>query len=100
MAIGSIDVALALSHGWPEAEWTHNGEPDDLSGITWLDRDIPRPSDDEIRAAWAAYQPPSEADRLERMMLNDPFLRAWVRWQAARDGKTPQRIVDEIRSHA
>lgn len=44
--------------------------------------------------------PPSSADRAERRMTNDPFVRAWVKRQAEKEGKTPRQIMDEIRARA
>ena len=44
--------------------------------------------------------PPTPADRAEDQMTTDHFMRAWVRRQAAKEGKTPRQIMDEIRSNA
>lgn len=46
--------------------------------------------------------PPPEPDNsievVEAKMKRDPFLRAWVRRQARKEGKLPQAIRDEIKA--
>ena len=42
-----------LSANYPDAEWTLNG--DSYTGLTWLS-DTPKPSQQELDAAWPAVQ--------------------------------------------
>lgn len=64
-----MDVTKALAYGWPGAQWSHAGERDDLTGITWHDTVIPRPTDAEIEQAWldlkAQPPPPDPGDELD-----------------------------------
>lgn len=51
-----MDIPTVLTHLYPGAHWTLNG--DTYDGLTWLD-DTPKPSERELRAAW----PRVEAER-------------------------------------
>ncbi len=53
-------TAKALEVLRPGAQWVFYGE--DLSTLEWLDQKQTRPTDDEIRAAMAAYIPPPTLD--------------------------------------
>ena len=47
------DYAAVLTANYPDAEWTLNG--DTYEGLTWLS-DTPKPSQQELDAAWPAVQ--------------------------------------------
>jgi hypothetical protein len=47
------DYPAVLAHLYPDAQWSLNG--DDYTGLTWLD-DSPKPTQDELDAAWPAVQ--------------------------------------------
>jgi len=44
-----IDIAFTLTHSYPDAEWTIDG--DDYTGLTWLS-DTPKPTEQEITDAY------------------------------------------------
>ena len=52
------------------------------------------------KSAPSAPTPPDPADEAERKMTQDPYVRAWVRREARKEGKTPRQIMDEIRADA
>jgi len=47
------DYAAVLTANYPDAEWTLDG--DTYDGLTWLS-DTPKPSQQELDAAWPAVQ--------------------------------------------
>ena len=47
------DYAAVLAANYPDAEWTLNG--DTYDGLTWLS-DSPKPTRQELDAAWPAVQ--------------------------------------------
>jgi len=48
-----MDIAAILTHTHPGAQWTLNGDLYD--GLDWLD-DTPKPTLEELEAAWPAVQ--------------------------------------------
>ena len=48
-----IDYAAVLTANYSDAEWTLDG--DTYAGLTWLS-DTPKPSQQELDAAWPAVQ--------------------------------------------
>ena len=46
-----------------------------------------------------AASAPNPANDAESYMTNHPFIRAWVKRQAQKEGKTPRQIMDEIRNN-
>jgi hypothetical protein len=47
------DYAVVLTTNYPDAQWTLNG--DTYGGLTWLS-DTPKPTQQELDAAWPAVQ--------------------------------------------
>jgi hypothetical protein len=47
------DYAVVLTENYPDDEWTLDG--DSYDGLTWLS-DTPKPSQQELDAAWPAIQ--------------------------------------------
>jgi hypothetical protein len=62
------DIAFALSKLAPGAKWVHRGEGMDYDGIEWNDKEIARPTDEEIQAVVDEYNSiePMRLLRLER----------------------------------
>jgi|TARA_Y100000310_G_scaffold119276_2_gene118004 hypothetical protein len=52
------------------------------------------------RTLQASPAPQTEAEEAEAQMVRDRFLRAWVKREAAKEGKTARQIMDEIISEA
>jgi hypothetical protein len=48
-----MDISAILTHLYPGAQWTLNGNS--YAGLTWLD-DTPAPSESELAAAWPVVQ--------------------------------------------
>ncbi len=42
--------------------------------------------------------PPSDATRVDKQAQNDLIWRAWVKRQAAKEGKTVRQIIDELKA--
>lgn len=47
------DYPVVLSENYPDSSWTLDG--DDYGGLTWLS-DTPKPTQQELDAAWPAIQ--------------------------------------------
>ena len=54
----------------------------------------------ELERAAATAAEISPEDRVEAEMTAEPFKRAWVKRQAAKEGKTPRQIMNEMRDNA
>ena len=48
-----MDITKALNHGWPNAQWTLNG--DTIDGLTWIG-ESPAPTLQEVQNAWEDLQ--------------------------------------------
>lgn len=75
-----MDIPATLAALCPGAQWTLNG--DDYDGLDWLDDGCPKPTEDELVAAWPAVESARKwaAVRAER----DRRLAAWD-WTALTD---------------
>ena len=98
------DGRVALKDG----NWRGIVEPHDSFTLDALWPDIPAEDRQTIETKWATIPvpdpempqpPPNPADMAEGQMKADPFMRAWVKRQAAKEGKTPRQIMDEIRNN-
>ena len=78
----SIDYSAVLTANYPGTQWTLNG--DTYDGLTWLD-DTPKPSQEELDAAWPAVQYANQCAAVEAARLaayeqtSDPLYFKWQR---------------------
>jgi len=78
----SIDYSAVLTANYPGTQWTLNG--DTYDGLTWLD-DTPKPSQEELDAAWPAVDYANQYATVEAARLlayeqtSDPLYFKWQR---------------------
>jgi hypothetical protein len=81
----STDYAAVLTANYPGAFWTLNG--DTYDGLTWLD-DTPKPTQEELDAAWPAVDYANQCATVEAARLlayeqtSDPLYFKWQRGDA------------------
>jgi hypothetical protein len=93
-----MDIPAVLMDVYPGKYWSHLGQPDDYSGLTWLE-DSPKPTQAELDAAWPQVQyerayKQVEADRRAAYELDaDPVFFQWQRGTA-----TEQEWLDAVQA--
>jgi hypothetical protein len=81
----SIDYSAVLTANYLGAQWTLNG--DTYDGLTWLD-DTPKPTQEELDAAWPAVDYANQCAQVEAARLlayeqtSDPLYFKWQREDA------------------
>lgn len=91
-----IDYAAVLTANYPDAQWTLNG--DNYDGLTWLS-DTPKPSQEELDAAWPQVQYQQQRATIETQRRNaytqeaDPLFFSYQRGEA-----TEQEWLDAVQS--
>jgi len=90
------DYAAVLTANYPTAEWTLNG--DTYDGLTWLS-DTPKPTQEELDAAWPQVQYQQQRAAIETQRKNaytqeaDPLFFSYQRGEA-----TEQDWLDAVES--
>ena len=88
------DYAAVLTANYPDAEWTLDG--DNYDGLTWLS-DTPKPSQEELDAAWPQVQYEQQRAAIEVQRRNaytqeaDPLFFSYQRGEA-----TEQDWLDKV----
>lgn len=81
----STDYAAVLTANYSGAQWSLNG--DTYEGLTWLD-DTPKPTQEELDAAWPAVNYANQCAAVEAARLlayektSDPLFFKWQRGDA------------------
>lgn len=79
-----MDIPLVLAKVYPGKSWSHLGQPDDYSGLTWLD-DSPKPTQAALDDAWpqvqydGAYAEMEQARHAAYITDADPLFFKWQR---------------------
>ena len=90
------DYIAVLTANYPDAEWTLSG--DTYDGLTWLS-DTPKPSQEELDAAWPAVQYEQQRAEIETQRRNaytqeaDPLFFSYQRGEA-----TEQDWLDAVQA--
>lgn len=85
------DITHALTNLAPGAIWVHRGEPMDMSGLEWLDKNISKPSSAEI-TNWLDNKNAAEPMRLLRIERDKRL--ADTDWWALPDRTmTPEQVA-------
>jgi predicted phosphoribosyltransferase len=58
-----MDIAVILSHSFPEAHWMLSGN--DYAGLDWLD-ETPKPTEKALEALWAEVQDEVAREQVEQ----------------------------------
>jgi len=88
------DYAAVLTANYAGAQWSLNG--DTYDGLTWLS-DSPKPSQQELEAAWPAVQQARQQAEVDRqrhaayVAESDPLFFQWQRGEA-----TEQQWRDKV----
>jgi hypothetical protein len=91
-----MDIATILTHTYPGAQWTLNG--DTYDGLTWLDS-TEQPTLEELEAAWPRVEAEqanarARADRAAAFAVEaDPL---FFKWQRGEGGE--QEWLDAVES--
>jgi hypothetical protein len=81
----SVDYGKVLTANYPTAQWALNG--DTYEGLDWLD-DTPKPTQEELDAAWPAVDYANQCAQVEAARLlayeqtSDPLYFKWQREDA------------------
>jgi len=90
------DYAAVLSENYPGTKWTMDG--DNYDGLTWLS-DTPKPTQEELDAAWPQVQYQQQRAEIETQRRNaytqeaDPLFFSYQRGEA-----TEQDWLDAVES--
>ncbi len=90
------DYAAVLTANYPGSEWNLNG--DNYDGLTWLS-DTPKPTQEELDAAWPQVQYQQQRAEIETQRRNaytqeaDPLFFSYQRGEA-----TEQEWLDAVES--